>query len=117
VHGPNRPYNTTAKYRLTTRPSECHPATSQGVHADLSERIRRWLITAAVANDACQVAAPIDITHRLASQIRDRKRMCAAAVALVSSAGVVPISYVVSGRRRQSFSTPRAHKRKVCWYL
>jgi hypothetical protein len=87
------------------------------VHADLSERIRRWLITAAVANDACQVAAPIDITHRLASQIRDRKRMCAAAVALVSSAGVVPISYVVSGRRRQSFSTPRAHKRKVCWYL
>ena len=67
----------------------------------LSKRTRILLITAAVADGALRVAALIDIQRRPASQIRGRKGMWAAAVGLVSSAGVVPISYFVCGRRRQ----------------
>ena len=69
--------------------------------SDLSQRTRILLITAAVADGALRVAALIDIQRRPASQIRGRKGMWAAAVALVSSAGVVPVSYFVFGRRRE----------------
>ncbi len=69
--------------------------------SDLSERSRRLLIAAAVAETCLKVAALIDIKRRPASQIRGRKGMWAAAVALVSSAGVVPVSYFVFGQRRE----------------
>jgi hypothetical protein len=69
--------------------------------SDLSERTRRLLITAVVADSALRVAALIDIKRRPANQVRGRKRVWAAAVALISSAGVLPISYFVFGRRRQ----------------
>jgi hypothetical protein len=69
--------------------------------SDLSERTRRLLITAAVTDGALRVAALVDIKRRPASQIRGRKRVWAAAVALVNSAGVLPISYFIFGRRRQ----------------
>jgi hypothetical protein len=69
--------------------------------SDLSERTRRLLIAAAVTDGALRVAALIDIRRRPASQIRGRKRVWVAVVALVNSAGVVPISYFVFGRRRQ----------------
>jgi len=68
--------------------------------SDLSERTRRLLVTAAVADAALRVAALIDIKRRPASQIRGGKRVWAAVVALVNSAGVVPVSYFVFGRRR-----------------
>ncbi len=69
--------------------------------SDLSQRTRMLLITVAVADGALRVAALIDIQRRPASQIRGRKGMWAAAVALVSSAGVVPVSYFVFGQRRE----------------
>ena len=69
--------------------------------SDLSKRTRMLLITAAVADGGLRVAALIDIQRRPASQIRGRKGMWAAAVALVSSAGVVPVSYFVFGQRRE----------------
>jgi len=69
--------------------------------SDLSERNRRLLIAVAVADGALRVAALIDIRRRPADQIRGRKRVWATVVALVNSAGVVPISYFVFGRRRQ----------------
>ncbi len=69
--------------------------------SDLSKRTRTMLITVAVADGALRVAALIDITRRPASQIRGRKWMWAAVVALVSSAGAVPISYFVFGIRRE----------------
>jgi hypothetical protein len=68
--------------------------------SDLSERTRKLLITAAVAEGTLRVAALIDIKRRPASQIRGRKWMWAAVVAVVSSAGILPISYFVFGRRR-----------------
>jgi hypothetical protein len=67
--------------------------------SDLSERTRRLLITAAVAEAILKVAALVDIKRRPASQIRGSKWLWAAVVAVVSSAGVVPVSYFVFGRR------------------
>jgi len=69
--------------------------------SDLSERTRRLLITAAVADGALRVAALIDIRRQPASQIRGRKRVWATVVAVISSAGVVPIAYFLFGRRPQ----------------
>jgi hypothetical protein len=69
--------------------------------SDLSERTRRLLIAAAVTDGALRVAALIDIKRRPASQIRGRKPVWAAAIAIISSAGVLPISYFVFGRRPQ----------------
>ena len=69
--------------------------------SDLSERTRRLLIAAAVADGALRVAALIDIKRRPASQIRGRKRVWATVVAVINSAGVVPIAYFLFGRRPQ----------------
>jgi hypothetical protein len=69
--------------------------------SDLSQQTRRLLVAAAVADGALRVAALIDIKRRPASQIRGQKRVWAAAVAIINSAGVLPISYFAFGRRRQ----------------
>jgi hypothetical protein len=69
--------------------------------SDLSERTRRLIIAAAVADATLRVAALIDIKRQPASQIRGPKQVWAAAVAIINSAGVLPISYFVFGRRRQ----------------
>jgi hypothetical protein len=67
---------------------------------DLSEQNRRLLIAAAVAEGILKVAALIDIKRRPASQIRGPKWVWATMVAVVGSAGVVPVSYFVVGRRQ-----------------
>ena len=69
--------------------------------SDLDERTRKLLITVAVADAALRVAALIDIKRRPASQIRGEKRAWVADVALVNSAGVIPVSYFLFGRRPQ----------------
>jgi len=69
--------------------------------SDLSKRTRVLIVTAAAADGALRVAAVIDIQRRPASQIRGRKWIWTAVLALVSSAGVAPVSYFVFGRRRQ----------------
>jgi hypothetical protein len=68
--------------------------------SDLSDRNRRLLIAAAVVEAILKVAALIDIKRRSASQIRGPKWVWAAVVAVVGSAGVVPVSYFVFGRRQ-----------------
>jgi Phospholipase_D-nuclease N-terminal len=68
--------------------------------SDLSDRSRKLIITVAVAEGILKVAALIDIKRRPASQIRGPKWLWAPVVAVVNSAGVVPISYFVFGRRR-----------------
>ena len=72
--------------------------------SDLSERTRRLLIAAAVTDGALRVAALIDIRRRPASQIRGRKWLWAALVAIGNSAGVIPLSYFFFGRRRPAQS-------------
>jgi hypothetical protein len=70
--------------------------------SDLSQRTRRLLTIAAVAEGILKVAALIDIKRRPASQIRGPKWLWATVVTVVSSAGVVPISYFVIGRQPRS---------------
>jgi hypothetical protein len=68
--------------------------------SDLDESTRKLIITVAVVEGILKVAALIDIKRRPASQIRGPKWLWAPLVAVVNSAGVVPISYFVFGRRR-----------------
>jgi hypothetical protein len=68
--------------------------------SDLSDRSRKLIITVAVAEGILKVAALIDIKRRPASQIRGPKWLWAPVVAVVNSAGVVPISYFVFGQRQ-----------------
>jgi hypothetical protein len=73
--------------------------------SDLSERNRKLLIAVGVVEGCLKIAALIDIKRRPASQIRGPKWLWAAVVSVVSSAGLLPISYFVFGRKRQP--TPR----------
>jgi hypothetical protein len=73
---------------------------ARGHWSDLSERDRRLLTIAAVAEGILKLVALIDIKRRPASQIRGPKWLWATAVTVVSSAGVVPISYFLFGRRQ-----------------
>ena len=68
--------------------------------SDLSPRTRRLLTVTAVIEAILKLAALIDLKRRPASQIRGPKWVWAAMVAVVSSAGVVPVSYFVVGRRQ-----------------
>ena len=67
--------------------------------SDLSQRTRRLLAITAVAEGILKLAVLIDLKRRPASQVRGPKWLWAAVVTVVSSAGVVPISYFVFGRR------------------
>jgi hypothetical protein len=67
---------------------------------DLSERSRRLLIAAAAAEGILKVAALIDLKRRPAAQVRGPKWLWATAVTVISSAGVLPVSYFVFGRRQ-----------------
>jgi hypothetical protein len=69
--------------------------------SDLSERSRKLIIGAGIVDVTLRIAALIDIKRRPASQIRGRKGLWAAVVAVVNSAGVLPVSYFLFGRRRQ----------------
>ena len=68
--------------------------------SDLSQRTRRLLAITAVAEGVLKLAALIDLKRRPASQVRGPKWLWAAVLTVVSSAGVVPISYFVAGRRQ-----------------
>jgi hypothetical protein len=70
--------------------------------SDLSERSRKLIISAAVAESILKGAALIDIKRRPANQVRGPKWLWALVVAVVNSAGVAPISYFVFGRRLPS---------------
>jgi hypothetical protein len=70
--------------------------------SDLDERTRKLIIAVGTVDGVLRVAALVDIIRRPASQIRGRKWVWAAVVAVVSSAGVVPTSYFLFGRNQQS---------------
>jgi hypothetical protein len=68
--------------------------------SELSPRTRRLVGVAAVVEGVLKLAALIDIKRRPASQIRGPKWLWGTAVAVISSAGVVPIFCFVVGRRQ-----------------
>ncbi len=69
--------------------------------SDLSEGKRRLLVVAGATEGILKLAALIDIKQRPAEQIRGPRWLWAASIAVVGSAGVLPISYFAFGRRRQ----------------
>jgi hypothetical protein len=71
---------------------------------DLSPRTRRLLLAAAAVDAGLKAAALIDIRHRPATEIRGPKRVWVPVVAIVNSAGVIPLSYFAFGRRRPGTS-------------
>ena len=92
--------------RVLFRPSPKPATYGEGVMparrkwSDLSGRSRTLIISVAVADGILKAAALIDIKRRPASQIRGPKWVWAPVVAVVNSAGVVPTSYFVFGRRQ-----------------
>jgi len=66
--------------------------------SDLSPGARRAIIVVGIAEAVLKTAAAIDIKRRPADQIRGPKWAWAAGL-VVNSAGVIPISYFVFGRR------------------
>jgi hypothetical protein len=76
--------------------------------SDLDERTRRLLATAAIAEGILKIAALVDLKRRPASQVRGPKWLWATVVTVVSSAGVVPVSYFAFGRRQPGAPTDRA---------
>jgi hypothetical protein len=68
--------------------------------SDFSERTRKLLIAGAVGEGILKVVALIDIKRRPASQIRGPKWVWAAVMVLVGSAGILPISYFLLGRKQ-----------------
>ncbi|MGB6455361.1 MAG: hypothetical protein WBH47_12845 [Streptosporangiaceae bacterium] len=67
--------------------------------SDLSPQTRWIIMAGAVAEAGLKAAVLIDLRRRPASQIRGSKRLWASAM-IVNSAGLIPISYFVFGRRR-----------------
>ncbi len=68
--------------------------------SELSERTRRLIVIGGAVEGVLKLAALIDIKRRPASEIRGPKWLWAGSVAVVSSAGVLPITYFLLGRRR-----------------
>ena len=65
----------------------------------LSESTRKLIIAVAVAESILKGAALIDLKRRPANQVRGPKWLWAPVIAVVNSAGIVPISYFAFGRR------------------
>ena len=70
--------------------------------SDLSQGQRRVLVGVAVVEGALKIAALIDMKNRPASEIRGPKWLWATSVAVIGSAGVLPVSYFLVGRRATS---------------
>jgi hypothetical protein len=69
--------------------------------SDLSERDRRLVVVGAVLEGALKIAALIDLKRRPATEIRGRKWIWATVVTVANSVGVVPLAYLLFGRRRR----------------
>ncbi len=68
--------------------------------SDLSERTRKLIIAGAVGEGILKAVALIDIKRRPASQIRGPKWIWAALMTVVGSAGILPVSYFLLGRKQ-----------------
>ena len=68
--------------------------------SDLDESTRRLVVAGAVVDGALRVAALVDLARRPAEEVRGSRKVWGTALAVVSSAGVLPLGYFVCGRRR-----------------
>jgi len=68
--------------------------------SDLSERTRRWIVISAIVEGLLKIVALVDLARRPAAGVRGRTWVWATVVTLANSAGVVPVAYLLFGRRR-----------------
>jgi hypothetical protein len=59
------------------------------------------IVAVAAVETALKIAMLVDLKRRPAMQVKGSKRVWAAS-AIVNSAGIIPVSYFVFGRRRAS---------------
>jgi hypothetical protein len=67
---------------------------------DLDPRARRLIIAVGTVEGVLKIVALLDLARRPSVQVRGSKLRWAAAITLINSAGAVPISYFLRGRRR-----------------
>jgi hypothetical protein len=66
---------------------------------ELDPRLRKLIVVGGAAEGLLKLFALIDIKRRPKEQIRGRKAVWVSAM-LMNSAGVIPVSYFIWGRRR-----------------
>lgn len=66
---------------------------------ELSPRVRRVLVLVGAVEGMLKTAALLDLRRRPAHEVRGSKRSWAVAIVLTNSAGVVPLAYLLRGRR------------------
>jgi len=69
--------------------------------SELSQGQRRAILAAAAVDGVLKIAALLDMRKRRASEIRGPKWLWASSVAVVGSAGILPLSYFLFGRRKE----------------
>jgi hypothetical protein len=66
---------------------------------ELDPRLRRLIVVGGATEGVLKLLALIDIKRRPSSQVRGKKKVWASAM-LLNSAGLIPLSYFIWGRRR-----------------
>lgn len=66
---------------------------------DVDPRLRQAIVVGGAFEAGLKIATLIDLAQRPPATVRGSKRVWAAALVLVNSAGVVPIVYLLRGRR------------------
>jgi NADH:ubiquinone oxidoreductase subunit B-like Fe-S oxidoreductase len=69
--------------------------------SDFSPRTRKLIIVAGVAEAGLKAAAAIDLKRRAADEVRGPKWAWFTGL-IVNSAGLIPLSYFVFGRRKDT---------------
>jgi len=69
--------------------------------SNLSQGQRSVIVAVAAVETALKIAMLVDLKRRPAVQVKGSKRVWAAS-AIVNSAGIIPLSYFVLGRRSPS---------------
>ena len=78
---------------------EAYAATMTRKHWDeLDPRVRQAVMLVGAVEAGLKIAALIDLARRPAAEVRGSKARWAAAIALLNSAGVVPVVYFLRGR-------------------
>jgi hypothetical protein len=67
---------------------------------ELSQTQRRFILAAAAVEGVMKIAALIDMSKRSDDEIRGPKWLWATSVTVIGSAGILPASYFLFGRRR-----------------
>ena len=84
-----------------------------GRWSGLSDRNRRLIIAAAIAEALLKTAVLIDIRRRPASHVRGPKRMWIVLAVLVNSAGAGPLSYLAFGRRTEGIEPANGQRTRT----